>query len=372
MDRRLLIAAGGLLLFCLGAAPTALAQPPIPHELLGHKRSTFYVPRTRPWDEDNQKYMGGGPDLHDECGGAGHCYYRPVVEQAHDYIVPPDLPVWVVQTEYLSLTRAPEDRQVIVHKSPGGEEFFSLSEFEFDYVPGVRSAVQRNFNESSSVEAIYLRALEEFQDDALLDDADQLVLAAAGVVVGPTDDPFLLHYQTKLQSGEVNFQLHSDTGAVTLLLGGRWLEIDDAFSAKLTTGAEQLTVEAGNRLFGGQIGVEGSHWVNYGILRLDGSLKGGVYHNSLRQKSSSTFAPAATATASDEEIAWVGEARAGGACPITKHAFIYGGYHAIYVNGIAVAADQINSTNLATPAASIYPDGRALFHGWFLGLEAWR
>jgi hypothetical protein len=168
----------------------------------------------------------------------------------------------------------------------------------------------------------------------------------------------------------VNFRRYFHHGAVSLLAGSRWLEIGETMQIGELGAADQLLVSTSNKLIGFQLGLEGQHWVDYGVVRLDGSLKAGVYQNRADQ---STSYAAALAAAEDNDTTWVGEARGAVVLPISKHLFLRGGYHVIHLAGLALASDQINNTDLAPvpPTATINSDGRAIYHGWFVGLEAW-
>jgi hypothetical protein len=237
----------------------------------------------------------------------------------------------------------------------------------FDYTPGFYVRSQFNFTHASAVEAIYFRSQEMHNDDAFIDSINPVRLEAAGlVVVG--DDPFQVQYETKIQSGEVNFRHYMHHGAVSLLAGGRWFEVGEETQIGEITSVDQLLTETSNRLVGFQLGLEGQHWVDYGLVRLDGSLKGGVYQNTVQQVSS--FGAALTG-AEDQVTSWIGEARGAVVLPITPHLFLRTGYHVVHLSGLAIASDQINNTDLAVPIATINTDGRAIYHGWFVGLEAW-
>ena len=358
-----------LLMTALWAAALR-AQPPVPHELLGHKESTFKVPRTRPFDWYNFKWMGGGPDLEEECGGCCHCFGRPAVWRCYECIVPPDVPRWTVEGEYFELRRHHEDDQDIFFDSTNGAPLYSLEEMRFDYEPGYRLRAQFNLSHLGAFEAIYFRSQEMHIHDTFIDSTNAQLEAAGLIVLGTGIDPFQVQYETRVQSGEVNFRRYSHHGAVSLLAGARWLEIGEEMQIGELAAVDQLLVQTSNRLIGMQMGLEGQHWVDYGILRLDGSIKGGIYQNGAEQ--SSSFATA-VAAAKNDDIAWMGEARGAVVFPLTPHLFIRGGYHVIHLSGLAIASDQINNTDLAVvpPTASLNTDGRAIYHGWFLGLEAW-
>ena len=361
-----------VLLALFSSAPALDAQMPIPHELLGRKRSTFKVPRARPWDEENYKYFGGGPDLDCECGGAGHCFHRPAVWTCPHYIVPPYTAKWIVRGEGMGFFREEEDQQNIVFGEDAvlmfDDPLFSMSDFDFDQSLAHRTSVQRNFGHVFGVEAVYFRVHEELEAQRVFDEIVPIEFQAAGLTIPvPAFNELDLLYYTRLQSGELNFRYYYNYHAASAFIGMRWLEIEELFRTR-AEGDVPVRVGTMNRMFGGQIGIETQHWVNYGILRIDSSIRGGIYQNVARQTSEYDLGPV---SASGTDIAWVGESEVAANFPITKHTYLRVTYRLINVAGIAVAADQINSTDLAIPAAALNNNGDAIYHGWSVGLEAW-
>ena len=356
----------------LCGAPALDAQMPIPHELLGHKRSTFKVPRARPWDEENYKYFGGGPDLDCECGGAGHCFHRPAVWTCPHYFAPPYPAKWIVRGEGMGFFREEEDYQEVLFGEDAGllftEPLFSMSDFDFEQSLAYRVSAQRNVGDSLGVEAVYFRLHDELEADPVIEDLDPIQFQGAGLAIPPAGvNVFDMLYYTRLQSGEVNFRYRYHYHAASAFIGLRWLEIEELLRVT-PDGDIPLRVGTKNQLTGGQIGIETQHWVNYGILRIDSSIRGGIYHNASRQTSEYDLGPV---TAGGNDIAWVGESELAANFPITKHTYLRVTYRLIHVAGIAVAADQINSTDLTVPAAALNNNGDAIYHGWSVGLEGW-
>lgn len=358
----------------LGGAPALHAQMPIPHELLGHKRSTFKVPRTRAWDEEYYKYFGGGPDLDCECGGAGHCFHRPAVWTCPHYFAPPYTAKWILRGEGLVFSRLEEEEQDILFGEDAAamftEPLFSMSDFDFDQSLAYRVSAQRNLGDYFGVEAVFFRVHDELEADEEVESLDPIQFQGAGLAIPVAGvNEFDMLYFTRLQSGEVNFRYYLNYHAASAFIGMRWLEIEELFRAT-PEGDIPVSVATMNRLMGGQIGIETQHWVNYGILRIDSSIRGGIYQNSSRQTSEYDMGPVSV---SGNDIAWVGESELAANFPITKHAYLRVTYRLMHVAGIAVAGDQINNTDLGViPAtATLNSNGDGIYHGWSVGLEAW-
>lgn len=351
----------------------ALAQMPVPHELTWRKRSGFHIPRTRAWDEENYKYFGGGPEIEDECGGAGHCWHRPAVWRCPEYILPPEPARLTFQSELLVLDRDNEDRQNILFNDVTGDVLFSMSDFNFNWQPSYRNTARFNITKTAGVEASYLRVHNDWLNRRIVDADVPIRVQMFGISVVSPFDPFRLTYKTKMQTGELNFRSSSENGEVTFITGFRWAEIDELFRTQVPSIATDLRVETQNKLYGWQIGFEGSSWVSYGILRVDSSVKAGAYQNTARNSArlqTLGFGLVDVGTG-DEVPAFLGESRITFTAPLTKHCFARAGYHLMYVSGLAVAADQINAIRVVPPQVDLESDGDAIYHGWFLGLEAW-
>jgi hypothetical protein len=357
----------------LALASSAFAQLPVPHELRGHKAITFRVPRTRPFDWEYHKYFGGAPDLEQECGGCCHCWGRPAVWRCYEYFIPPETPRWEFDVELISMVRDHEDQDHIIFRVTDDEPLFSMDDFGFDYEAGYRLTGQFNITPMAGVEVIYHRNHDGWSDRVITNDLLPLRLELFGLEFISPADPFETFYETRFQSGEVNFRRYLGCGDTSVIGGFRWLEIDELFTVGIEDGFVEARVQTQNTLFGFQLGAEARHWVNYGILRLDASLKGGLYQNKASNLASlNALGVNLLSVGTTDEIAtWVGESRVGFALPMAKQCFLRAGYELIHISGLAVAADQINTISALPPRLGIANDGQAIYHGWFLGLEAW-
>ena len=67
--------------------------------------------------------------------------------------------------------------------------------------------------------------------------------------------------------------------------------------------------------------------------------------------------------------AFVGELGLTGAYAINDRWTVRGGYQAIWVDGVALAPDQIAASNVATGAATLDTSGHPIYHGFTLAAE---
>lgn len=334
-------------------------DPPFHDELFPPLRSTFRVPRTRPWDWSWHKYFGGGPVY--KCPGHPPC--RSASWSCHHWNEPFIPPTWTVDADALLLRREREDGLTLLTRTTDDAVLLDVYELGFDYQPGPRISLQYHLDPGHSIEVGYF-TVEEWKSGAVIDDADPIQFQGAGVTI-ISADPFETTYRTQLQSGECNFR-KDYYGLLSLMAGFRWLEINEEFWTR-TTG-DEVFLDTHNKMFGLQFGAESKGWVDIGILRIDSFIKGGVYLNQMEHDARRL---AATATKDADHPAWVGEAAVTFIAPATKHIFLRGGYQLLHVAGIATARDQLVTTDLSVPVAAIDTGGTAIYHGFHIGIEAW-
>ena len=300
-----------------------------------HTRKTFRIPRTRPWDWEYDKYLGGGPiPQRPEHGPNRHGVW-----DCGHYIARQGPRTWTLHLDTVLLRRDDEEPLIVLRRDADDANLFSMEEFGYDYEPGGRVTVQHHRGECRSIEASYF-TIGQWKSDPRIDDADPIRLDTAGLAVVAAVEPFELAYETRLQSGEIHwrrdFQAYHDV--LSFFAGARWFELSDEFRARERNAVDELVLDADNRMIGLQVGIQSRAWASFGIFRIDSTLKGGVYRNAMVQDAS--FG-AARAAAEQNHVAWVGEAAITGVAPVAKRIFLRGGYHAIHMAGVAVARDAL-------------------------------
>lgn len=343
---------------------TPYAPPYPPGVRPPHTRKSFRVPRTRPWDWQNNKYLGGGPIVQ----GYGHGPNRHGVWDCNHYIVMQPPRRLTVEADALFLARDRLEPLLLVRRDDAnGEGLFSIHEFSFNYQPGVRMTALWHAGHACSVEFSGF-LVDESQPEAVVSDDDPMHFEDAGVTIPMADGPFVLSYQTSLASGELSLRrdLRAYHDTCSVFVGVRWINLVEEFRLREQNTADRLLVASDNQLLGLQIGVQSRAWVSIGLFRIDSTIKGGVYHNRVEQDAS--FG-AAAANARGRNTAWVGEASISGIAPATSHCFIRGGYQLIHLAGVALPSDQLATTDLAIPATAIDDTGSVFFHGFHLGIE---
>ncbi len=178
-------------------------------------------------------------------------------------------------------------------------------------------------------------------------------------------------YRSHINSTELNLRRNWNS-RFTAIAGIRWVEISDVLSTDIG-GAATYDVNVNNHLYGFQIGGQ-AQLLRRGRFSLDAVGKAGVYNNHADQLTTTTGVGGAVASLSASGIntAFVGDLGVTAAYAINDRWTLRGGYQAIWVNGIALAPDQLDDSDIATGAATLDTSGHPIYHGLTLAAElAW-
>jgi hypothetical protein len=167
--------------------------------------------------------------------------------------------------------------------------------------------------------------------------------------------------------------------SVEWFAGFRYIEIGTdlnitaaSFPAPLTeTGNYQ--VHTTNRLFGGQIGGRIRRTVNRFGFELTG--KAGIYGNDASQNQTvidfPNFPLRPTTSVQESNVAFEGELNLSGIFRLTNVWSVKAGYSVIWIEGLALAPDQLDFNFATSPSGNtLTSDGGMFIHGANIGLEA--
>jgi hypothetical protein len=293
-----------------------------------------------------------------------------------------DISPWGVSADAVFLQRAALDRSILLQPSGAqgtAASAANASDFKFNYQPGVDVDVVRNlFSDSSALDAIDFRYLGVNG----IDDSFQTFLPTGDNVPFKAFQPFgngapqnwNLAYKSDIQSMEIN--AHYDLPSyLTLLVGARWLELDEhlLMDANVPSIPQTANFEFGtkNDLVGLQLGLRANSGSDLGRWRLDGSLKAGVYDDFARN----SFGVAVNGTnnvfhAADsaDQVAFIGEMQLKLQFLFSKHLTGEIGYQTLWVDGVAIAGNQVSATDITTHSG-ISTSGHAFYQGAIAGLN---
>ncbi|MCA9239248.1 MAG: BBP7 family outer membrane beta-barrel protein [Planctomycetales bacterium] len=278
--------------------------------------------------------------------------------------------------EALFLTRNNTSRDQTVILGGASQTLVSTDDFRFDIEGGLRLRVGYQLTDIATIEAGYFGLHEWHEAAGATGSGDLRIPSALGAASMDFLDADLaaVTYESEVHSAELN--LVHQFERVELLCGLRFFSLDDffnihSFDAGAAT-ASDYSIQAENSLYGGQIGAR--CYRCYRQLRFCSVVKAGVCAADIEQRTlvrdaGNTVALRDTgATAS--QAAFVGELGLNMAVPVFKRSHLIAGYNLIWLQGIALAPDQLDFTNTANSSRFVDSNAGVLFHGFNLGLES--
>lgn len=184
-------------------------------------------------------------------------------------------------------------------------------------------------------------------------------------------------YSSQLYDFEAN--LRQPAGDVTWLIGFRHLRINEDLQTSFVStetppfSTEYYNVGTRNRLYGLQIGVDAILAGNcHSCLR--GYVKGGLFGSDASQRSvlvnEVTDPPTVfTRTGSDAELTALVETGVNLTWRLDECSNAYVGYRGMWVDGVALASEQVAATGFSPAAGSLTANDSVFYHGLRFGVQ---
>ncbi|QDU28764.1 hypothetical protein ETAA8_38690 [Anatilimnocola aggregata] len=198
--------------------------------------------------------------------------------------------------------------------------------------------------------------------------ADINDLQTTPVLLFPGVTPGTLNYTSDLHSFEFNLRRpHNDW--VTWLVGFRAVQVNELLAVDLG-GAGQQSFDTMNHLYGVQAGLD-LRVVDRGTWYVNAVGKAGIYGNSanLNARSAGIAGSLPLINSTGNQTAFVGEVGVTAGYRLTERLSLLAGYSVLWVDGVALAPDQLAGTNVTTGASVLDANGSLVYHGVNLGLE---
>lgn len=231
---------------------------------------------------------------------------------------------------------------------------------------GFQVKATRSFNEYWDLDVGYFQ-LDHWSASASVPGNSWMITDAAESYF-PVTNGFAT-YSSALYLGEINIRRHFDW--LTLLAGFRMGELNERYLATGSGafGGAALSDNAFNRLYGFQFGGDIDVLHNDGPWRINTLMKGGVYGNAVTRNARRTdIAIDDVQTVSGGHAAFIGELRVSLAYQFTRNLSAHVLYQAMWLNGVALAPEQIGVTNFG--AAGVFnANGDLFINGVGLGLD---
>jgi len=280
----------------------------------------------------------------------------------------PDSLRWTVDANALFLTRRVAPVSLITDFDSGAD-VLSTSALDLCSHTGLELGLTRHWGNGNALEARYAGVdgwnaqafVPTTLGDSLQINAGVPLFNAAGTAIDAS-------YASQWHSFELNGRREICQQRAVLLAGVRYAELDEAWGFALSEGSSPLQLETStrNRLWGFQLGGDAVLWDRGGRLSLEGDAKAGIYGNRAAQAS---LIRSANFPSSDHgtSAAFLGELGLTGNLQITQGLSIRGGYRLVWINGVALAPEQLAARDAFGQGLDI--SGDAFLHGAFVGLQ---
>jgi hypothetical protein len=266
----------------------------------------------------------------------------------------------------------PVARSVLVDAN--GANLFETSQLNFNDAVGPRISITALDCEGWGFEVNYF-GIDGWSATGEFPNQGNLVVGGAGAPLTLND----VHFASiaRLYSTEFNFRAPL-LGNLAFLVGSRWLEMTDSYSAvgtnPRTANIASGTILTHNHMYGFQIGADGALFQQADRWRLNGFVKGGIFLNDSDQATSFNDPNGlvyGAANNSHTGAAFFGEAGLTAYIQLSKHVSLSGGYEVMFVNNVAQPANQLGNTDFSVtpPAATVDVNSGVFYHGATAGLE---
>lgn len=283
---------------------------------------------------------------------------------------------WTVLAEVMFLRRTDASGGPLFLDQNSGNPVFGRDNLEFDHVAVPRLQLIREYSSCWGWDINFFGT--DAWDSTTTSGGDfSPVLVGPGINFGSTAPGtiFEADYGTELYSLEANLR-HRCHECVTFLAGFRWIELGDTLQTRAIAPVRTdfYTLDTTNHLYGFQLGADATLLRPSDRFRLDGIVRAGIMGSHIDYRASSPVlgVPGTVSNlfAEDDGTAFVGELGLRAVVGLTSNLSVVGGYQALWLDGVALAPDQLSTTSLVTPIAAGIDTGTVFFHGATIGLQA--
>jgi hypothetical protein len=256
---------------------------------------------------------------------------------------------------------------------------------DFDFEPGARVLLRREFCDGHMWEASYF-GIYDWNAGATVT-ADGPTLSIPGALgrfsnLHGSADVIDVDYTAELHSAEINC-IDSCCHCcgpwyrrVSWFAGFRYLNLDEHFNIRSTDfleGTGDYNIHAYNNLYGAQIGGRIERWANRFGWEVTG--KAGIFGNDVGQRQFVTdfpqgFLARPLTGADDGRAAFVGELNLSLNYRLTDVWSVRGGYNVLWIEGVALAPDQLDFTRVPASGTDLNVNGGVFAHGAHVGVAA--
>lgn len=273
---------------------------------------------------------------------------------------------WTVTADAILLTRTPaHETLALTQFNP--VEVLNAEAFNFNWAAGPRVGIRRA-GEQFDLELIHfdITGWSAFAQAFAPPNIKSATPPGSGLII--FDGSMDFTNTSQLYSTEANCR-HRLTENITALAGFRWVEFRDRLQMDAFGDTYQLWTTR-NHLYGGQVGLDcsligGASW-ELGLVA-----KAGLFGNAARGRGEAPGLPFLTQELTGARVAFLGEVGLHSTVQLTERWAVRCGYQVLWLQGIALAPDQVPRFDLPIHANSTFTTVGGLFaHGASIGLEA--
>ncbi|MCY2988118.1 MAG: hypothetical protein NTY19_09685 [Planctomycetota bacterium] len=285
-------------------------------------------------------------------------------------------PRWSATLDAMFLQRRTPRATLLMVNNKLPEQNLNAADFQFGFDAGLDVSVTRQSTNGPGIEFRYF-GVEPWNATTTTPTTvgDWLTINTARLFEKEAGNTIDARCRAELQNFEINGRLPLHE-RLTMLVGFRYLELDERFDATLPGAEIPFAYEAitRNRLYGVQFGGQAVVWDVGGPLSIEGVGKAGVFANCAAQDSAFRIVPpigpenVASAHGQANSTAFVGELGLQANYHLTERLSLRGGYRLLWVDGVALATDQVGVSDFIF-GRGLDASGDAFYHGAFVGLQ---
>jgi hypothetical protein len=298
---------------------------------------------------------------------------------------------WYFMADFAPTTVDFQNTRALAELGPLGPVVLSTADLQPNFNAGARLTLGHRIFDCYRLEGTYWGSFKwndytAVQDNSGLGGAGTLSTLLSGgfgnpAVAGLDNNSFVsAENSTRMNNAELNLLYWIDMPPgpldISLLFGGRYLDIRDQFNLVAINAAQEnrLQVNTTNPIWCLQVGLA-SDWLIASRMWVNFTIKGGICTNHVTLDNNFTTTAGGASvinltSAVQNRTAWLGDLNLTANLQMTPWLVARIGYQALFVDGVAVAADnvQTNVNLLTNGPAQVNARSNAVFHGPLIGL----
>ena len=282
---------------------------------------------------------------------------------------------WRFTAESLFLRRGDGGPERLISSQVSGQTIVDSQNLEYDHQAVPRFNLTRDYCNCWGWDIGYF-GTDAWNTSAQNDPRVSPILLGPGLPFASTapGTVFAVEGGTDLHSAEFNLRRRCHE-CVTLVAGFRWIELDDSLRGYSVAPITQdfYSLRTVNHMYGFQLGADAT-LLTTSKGRLDAITRAGLMGNHIDHRGTTPLGIGGLTnrvSAEADDTSFLAEFGLRGVVPISSCWSVVAGYHLFWLDGVALAPQQLRTTSLLAPGAAAIDAGSTLFlHGASVGVQA--